>query len=109
VSDVYDAFSARPGADEAIYILRLYVSGNTHRSTRAIHNLRLLCDQYLNERYVLEVIDIYHNPQAAKDAQIIAVPTLVKLEPGPRRLLIGDLSDTAKLRAALDIEEDERA
>lgn len=107
MSDARDAFGA-PGA-EAVYVLRLYVSGNTHRSTRAIHNLRSICEQYLSERYTLEVVDIYHNPLAAKQAQIIAVPTLVKLEPGPRRLLIGDLSDSAKLRAALDIEEDERA
>lgn len=109
MSDGPGVFSAAPAAAEAIYVLRLYVSGNTHRSTRAIHNLRLVCDHYLSKRYTLEVVDIYHNPQAAKDAQIIAVPTLVKLEPGPRRLLIGDLSDTTKLCAALDIEEDGQA
>lgn len=109
MSDTRDAFGAlSPGAG-AVYVLRLYVSGNTHRSTRAIQNLRQVCELYLSERYTLEVVDIYHNPQAAKEAQIIAVPTLVKLEPAPRRLLIGDLSDSVKLRAALDIHEDEPA
>jgi circadian clock protein KaiB len=98
-----------PEGDEAFCVLRLYVSGNSPRSTRAIHNLRQVCDRYLPERYSLEVIDIYHDPSAAKDAQIIAVPTLIKLLPGPRRLLIGDLSDGIKLRQALDIVEEGEA
>lgn len=84
--------------------LRLYVSGNTTRSTRAIQNLRTLCDSEMAGAYSLEVIDIYQNPGAARDAQIIAVPTLMKLKPLPIRLLIGDLSDTATLRSALGIE-----
>lgn len=84
--------------------LRLYVSGTTTRSSRAIKNLRTLCDAYLPGGYTLEVIDIYQNPSAARDAQIIAVPTLMKLKPLPVRLLIGDLSDTATLRSALGIE-----
>lgn len=98
-----------PEGGEAFCVLRLYVSGNSPRSTRAIHNLRQVCDRYLPERYSLEVIDIYHDPSAAKDAQIIAVPTLIKLLPGPRRLLIGDLSDGIKLRQALDIVEEGEA
>ncbi len=84
--------------------LRLYVSGNTSRSTRAIKNLRSLCDSELPGAYSLEVIDIYQNPSAARDAQIIAVPTLMKLKPLPVRLLIGDLSDIATLRSALGID-----
>lgn len=98
-----------PDGDQAFCVLRLYVSGNSPRSTRAIHNLRLVCDRYLRDRYSLEVIDIYHNPSAAKQAQIIAVPTLIKLQPAPRRLLIGDLSDRAKLLQALDIIEESQA
>ena len=84
--------------------LRLYVSGSTARSTRAITNLRALCDAHLPGAYSLEVVDIYQNPSAAREAQIIAVPTLIKLKPLPVRLLIGDLSDTATLRSALGIE-----
>ena len=94
------------GADAAVQMceLRLYVSGNTSRSTRAIQNLRSLCDSQMAGAYTLEVIDIYQNPGAARDAQVIAVPTLMKLKPLPTRLLIGDLSDTAMLRSALGIE-----
>ncbi len=88
---------------ENVLQLRLYVSGNTSRSTRAIKNLRTLCDNHLAGAYALEVIDIYQNPGAAREAQIIAVPTLIKLKPLPVRLLIGDLSDTATLRSALGI------
>jgi circadian clock protein KaiB len=109
VSDLTSAPPTTPGGDEAFCVLRLYVSGNTPRSTRAIHNVRLVCDRYLRDRYSLEIIDIYHNPSAAKQAQIIAVPTLIKLQPAPRRLLIGDLSDSAKLRLALDIIEEGEA
>jgi circadian clock protein KaiB len=98
-----EALSA--GADDAQRVLRLYVSGNTRRSTQAIHTLKQICERYLPGRYALEIIDIYNNPSAAKEAQIIAVPTLIKLHPEPRRLLIGDLSDTAKLCSALDIQE----
>lgn len=90
---------------EQLCVLRLYVSGNTPRSTRAIQNLRAVCDAHLSERYSLEVIDIYQNPRAAHEAQIIAVPTLIKLLPEPTRLLIGDLSDHDRLRSALDIWE----
>lgn len=109
MSDFANAPMTAPEGDEAFCVLRLYVSGNSPRSTRAIHNLRQVCDRYLPERYSLEVIDIYHDPSAAKDAQIIAVPTLIKLLPGPRRLLIGDLSDGIKLRQALDIVEEGEA
>lgn len=91
------------GNAENFLELRLYVSGNTGRSTRAIKNLRNLCDSHLPGAYSLEVIDIYQNPGAAREAQIIAVPTLMKLKPLPVRLLIGDLSDTATLRSALGI------
>lgn len=105
--ETHNARSALPVGDEPSCVLRLYVSGNTHRSTRAIHNLRLACDHYLAGRYSLEIIDIYTNPSAAREAQIIAVPTLVKLEPEPRRLLIGDLSDCLKLHLALGIVEED--
>lgn len=109
MSEFADAPLMAPDGDPALSVLRLYVSGNTYRSNRAIHNLRLVCDRYLRDRYSLEIIDIYHNPSAAREAQIIAVPTLIKLQPAPRRLLIGDLSDTTKLRQALDIVEEGEA
>ena len=93
------------------YIFRLYVSGSSTRSLRAIANLKKLCDEYLPEGYELEVIDIYKNPQLARDAQIIAAPTLVRQLPQPLRRFVGDLSNTRKLLVGLDISheaEDQR-
>jgi circadian clock protein KaiB len=89
----------------AKYIFRLYVTGSSTRSLRAVYNLRKLCDEYLKDDYDLEVIDIYKNPDAARAEQIIAAPTLVKQLPQPLRHFIGDLSNTKKLLVGLDIEE----
>jgi len=84
------------------YILRLYVSGSSGRSLKAISNLRKICEEYLPD-YDLEVIDIYENPSAAREEQIIAAPTLVKQLPKPLRRFVGDLSNTQKVLVGLDI------
>src|SRR5690242_18075420 len=89
----------------AKYILRLYVSGSSGRSLRAIHNLKKLCEEHLPNDYDLEVIDIYENPRAAREEQIIAAPTLVKKLPTPLRKFVGDLSNTQKILVGLDIYE----
>ena len=89
----------------AEYILRLYVTSSTPRSLKAISNLKKLCDEYLPGAYELQVIDIYKNPDAARDAQIIAAPTLIKRLPAPLRRFVGDLSNTQKLLIGLDIRE----
>jgi circadian clock protein KaiB len=73
---------------------------------RAIHNLKKLCDEYLADDYDLKVIDIYKNPDAAREEQIIAAPTLVRRLPQPLRRFIGDLSNTKKLLVGLDIHEE---
>jgi len=86
----------------AKYILRLYVTGSSGRSLRAIHNLKKICDEHLPD-YDLEVIDIYKNPIAAREEQIIAVPTLIKRLPSPLRRFVGDLSDTKKVLIGLDV------
>jgi circadian clock protein KaiB len=99
-----DALKRAP-VRRARYIFRLYVTGSTTRSLRAVYNLRKLCEEYLKDDYDLEVIDIYKNPDAAREAQIIAAPTLVKQLPQPLRRFIGDLSNTKKLLIALDISE----
>lgn len=85
------------------YVLRLYVTGSTPRSTRAIENMRRICETSLGGLYELEVIDIYQSPEAAREAQIIAAPTLVKLLPLPLRRIIGDLSDSEKVLAGLNL------
>jgi len=85
------------------YLLRLFVTGSTPRSTRAIKNMREICETHLQGRYDLEVIDIYQEPEAAFCQQVIAVPTLIKLVPGPLRRIIGDLSETEKILHSLDL------
>jgi circadian clock protein KaiB len=93
--------SSLPPSD--MLVLRLYVTGNTMRSTRAVENARRLLATHAAGRFELEVIDIYLHPEAAIAAQIIAAPTLVKLHPGPLRRVIGDLSDSNKVLAALGL------
>lgn len=85
------------------YILRLYVTGSSMRSLRAISNLKKLCEEHLPNDYDLEVIDIYKNPRAARDEQIVAAPTLVKQLPRPLRRFVGDMSNTEKLLVGLDL------
>ncbi|HXR99190.1 MAG TPA: circadian clock KaiB family protein [Pyrinomonadaceae bacterium] len=87
----------------ARYILRLYVTGNSHRSLRAVYNLKKICEEYLPDDYDLEVIDIYKNPGAAREEQIIAAPTLVKKLPQPIRKFVGDMSNTQKILVGLDL------
>ncbi|HET7831946.1 MAG TPA: circadian clock KaiB family protein [Gallionella sp.] len=91
------------------YVLRLFVSGATPRSAQAIGNIRAICDRELAGRYELEVIDIYQQPELARQYQIIAVPVLIKSLPAPIRVLIGDLSETEKVLVGLNLHprEDE--
>ncbi len=85
------------------FVLRLYVTGTTARSTRAITNLRQLCEQHLPERYELEVVDVYQQPELAACEQLVAVPTLIRRLPLPLRRLVGDLSNRQRVLAGLDL------
>ncbi len=85
------------------YILRLFVAGMTPNSQRAIDNIQKICEAYLLGRYELEIIDIYQQPIFAKEGQIVAAPTLVRELPLPLRKFIGDLSQTDKILAGLEI------
>jgi circadian clock protein KaiB len=85
------------------YILRLYVTGITPRSARAIENLQTICEKHLAGRYDLQVIDVYQQPVLASTEQIVATPTLIKKLPLPLRRLIGDLSDEDRVLVGLDI------
>jgi len=85
------------------YKLYLFVTGSTPRSMRAIANMRQICDENLEGRYSLEVVDIYDHPEAAQEQQIVASPTLVKVLPEPLRRIIGDLSDKERVLAGLNI------
>ena len=88
---------------EPDFVLRLYVTGTTPQSTRAIANLKRVCDLHLRGRYHLTVIDIYQQPHLAKNEQIIATPTLLKQLPLPVRRLIGDMTDEKRLLLGLDL------
>ena len=88
---------------EEKYVLRLYVTGMTPKSTEAVRNIKRICETNLRGRYELEVIDIYQQPVLAKDEQIIAAPTLVKKLPLPLRKLIGDMSDIDRILLGLDL------
>jgi circadian clock protein KaiB len=87
-------------------VLRLYVTGATDRSSRAIANIRAFCERHLKGRYDLLVVDIYQQPSLALDHQIIAAPTLVKSEPLPPKRLVGDFSDRERLVASLGVRRE---
>jgi circadian clock protein KaiB len=88
---------------DAHYVLRLYVTGTTPHSTRAIVNIRKICEEYLRGRYGLEVVDICEHPMLAEGEQIIAAPTLIKMLPLPLRRFIGDMSQTQRILLGLDL------
>jgi circadian clock protein KaiB len=97
------ALAARGDEKKRHYILKLFVSGSTPRSARAIQNIRAICEERLPDGYDLEVVDIYQRPGCVKPEQIIVTPTLVKRLPLPVRKIIGDLSDVQRVLVALDI------
>lgn len=86
------------------YVLRLYVTGSTPRSSRAVLNIRALCDRHLNGRYDLEIIDIYQQPTLASSDQVIAAPTLIRRTPAPLRKVIGDMSDEEQVLMGLELK-----
>lgn len=85
------------------YILRLFVTGTTARSQRAISNMRRICEEHLAGQYDLEVIDVYQHPEKTRELQVVATPTLVKVLPEPLRRIIGDLSDRERVLAGLNL------
>ena len=91
------------GPARAKYLLRLYVTGTTGRSMRAIQNVRRICEEHLRGLYDLEVVDIHKNLTLARGDQIIAAPTLIKRLPQPLRRLIGDMSDEQRVLVGLDL------
>src|ERR1700733_8112795 len=88
------------------FVLRLYVAGQTPKCMRAFSNLKRICEQYLTNRYRIEMIDLLHDPALARGDQILAVPTLVRRTPQPVKKIIGDLSNTQRVLAGLDLAAD---
>jgi circadian clock protein KaiB len=89
------------------YVLRLFITGTTSRSSRAIANLRRVCEERLRGEYDLEVVDIYQHPAAAQEHQILAAPTLVKMLPLPLRRIIGDLANEERVLVGLGLSPKE--
>jgi circadian clock protein KaiB len=87
------------------YVLRLYVAGQTPKSVGAITNIKKICEENIKGHYVLDVIDLYQQPQLAQGEQIIAVPTLIKKLPLPLRRIIGDMSNTERVLAWLGLRK----
>jgi circadian clock protein KaiB len=95
------------GLQEERYILRLYITGMTPQSVRAIANVKKICEEHLQGRYELEVVDLYQQPKLAAGEQIIAAPTLIKKLPLPLRRIIGDMSKTERVLVGLDLRKKE--
>src|SRR5262245_50682948 len=93
-----------PASAADFWNLRLYVAGQTPKSLRAFANLKKLCDEYLSNRYHIEIVDLLEHPQLAAGDQIIAIPTLIRRLPQPVRKIIGDLSHTERVLVGLDLE-----
>ncbi len=89
--------------EQETFFLKLYVAGKTPKSQRAFENLKKICEDHLQGRYEIEVIDLLKNPQLAKGDEIIALPTLVRQLPHPIRKIIGDLSNTERTLIGLQI------
>ena len=85
------------------YVLRLYVAGSTPQSSRAITNIKKICETHLKDHYALTVVDLYEHRERAQEDQIMVAPTLIRQSPSPVRRLIGDLSQTDRVLAALDL------
>jgi circadian clock protein KaiB len=93
---------------EEVWELRLYVAGQTPKSLQAFANLKKICEEHLEGKYRIEIVDLLENPKLARGDQILAIPTLVRKLPPPIRKIIGDLSDTEKVLVGLDIKPDTR-
>ncbi len=87
------------------YLLKLYITGASPNSAKAVNNIKNICDKYLKDRYELEIIDIYQQPLLARTEQIIALPLLIKSSPLPAKRLIGNMSDMKKVLKGLDLTD----
>lgn len=96
----------KDATNRRMYSLRLFITGQTPRSANSVHNLQQVCKEHLSGRFELEVIDIYQQPDLAREAEIIAAPTLIKKLPLPIRRLVGDLSNRRRVLLGLDLQNE---
>lgn len=90
---------------EEVFLLKLYIAGQSPKSIKALANLQRICKNNLEGRYKIEIIDLMVTPELAKEDEIVAIPTLVRKLPPPLKRIIGDLSNTAKVLVGLQIEQ----
>jgi circadian clock protein KaiB len=90
---------------DPVYVLQLYITGASPNSTRAVSNIKNICEQHLKGRYTLEIIDVYQQADMAQAKQILALPLLIKLAPSPQKRLIGNMSDTGKVLKGLELNQ----
>ena len=95
--------AAQDAGSNGEYVLRLFITGATPNSVRAVANIRDICEKYLKGRYSLEIIDVYQQANIAEKEQLVALPLLIKKQPMPEKRMIGDLSDTQKVLKGLGI------
>jgi circadian clock protein KaiB len=95
----------KPRRDDEIYRLRLYITGVSHHSIQALANIKQVCERYLADRYELEVVDLYRQPERASQENLVVAPMLVKSFPLPVRKLVGNLANTQELLRRLDISD----
>jgi circadian clock protein KaiB len=95
---------SEPGHDDQVWMLRLYVAGQTPKSLAAFANLKKICEEHLAGQYQIEVVDLTANPSMARQDQILALPTLVRQLPPPVKKIIGDLSNKERVLVGLEIE-----
>ncbi len=103
-NSTYECEETLESSPDSFYLLKLYVLGTTPNSQHAIKNIKNICEEYLQGRYTLEVIDLYQQPQLAQGEQIIAIPTLIRKLPLPLRRILGDLSNAERVLVGLDIQ-----
>jgi len=101
VTEEFEAALREKGKEQ--YLLRLYIAGNNARSQAAVENVKKICEEHLQGRYELEIIDIYQDPARNPDDLILAAPTLIKKLPLPLRRIIGDMTMKEKVLVGLDL------
>jgi circadian clock protein KaiB len=101
-SGVLDGYNEE-NTEAGIYVLRLFITGASPNSIRAVENIKSICEEYLPDNYDLEIIDIHQQPQLAQGEDVIAVPLMIKLAPYPKRRMIGDMSDTKRVLKGLGL------
>ena len=103
MSNSEEHLSGKDEESSVEYVLRLFITGATPNSVRAVANIREICNKYLAGRYSLEIIDVYQQREMAQKEQLVALPLLLKIHPLPERRMIGDLSDVGKVLQGLGL------